>query len=69
MDAKHSNAYAEWKKMDSPSVATEKQFRTLQTAAKLQGGPLTSSISDKDHIVELPITLERQGVMLVEVTW
>jgi hypothetical protein len=41
----------------------------LQAAAKLQGGPLTSSISDKDRIVELPITLERQGVMLIEVTW
>jgi xylan 1,4-beta-xylosidase len=69
MDANHSNAYAEWKKMGSPSEPTEKQFRRLQTAAKLQGGPLTSSISDEDHIVELPITLERQGVMLVEVTW
>ena len=69
MDANHSNAYAEWKKMGNPSAPTEDQFRTLQTAAKLQGGPLTSSISDKDHIVELPITLERQGVMLVELTW
>jgi xylan 1,4-beta-xylosidase len=72
MDASHSNAYAEWKKMGSPSEPTEEQFRRLQSAAKLQGGPLTSStssISDKDHIVELPITLARQGVTLVEVAW
>ena len=69
MDANHSNAYAEWKKMGSPAEPTEQQFRRMQIAAKLQGRPVTSSIADKDHIVEFPIVLERQGVTLIEVTW
>jgi xylan 1,4-beta-xylosidase len=69
MDAKHSNAYAVWQSMGSPDAPTEKQFRRLQVAGGLLGAPLfTSAVPDKDHL-EVSITLERQAVTLIEVTW
>jgi xylan 1,4-beta-xylosidase len=69
MDAKHSNAYAVWQAMGSPDAPTEKQFRRLQVAGGLLGAPLfTSAVPDKDHL-EVSLTLERQAVTLIEVTW
>jgi len=69
MDAKHSNAYGVWQEMGSPDTPTEKQFRRLQVAGGLLGAPLfTSAVPDKDHL-DVSITLERQAVTLIEVTW
>jgi xylan 1,4-beta-xylosidase len=69
MDAKHSNAYAVWQEMGSPDTPTEKQFRRLQVAGGLLRAPLfTTAVPDKDHL-DVSITLERQAVTLIEVTW
>ena len=69
MDAKHSNAYGVWQEMGSPDTPTEEQFRRLQVAGGLLGAPLfTSAVPDKDHL-DVSITLERQAVTLIEVTW
>jgi xylan 1,4-beta-xylosidase len=68
MDRKHSNAYEAWQRMGSPSEPTAKQFRELQSAANLQSQAPVGSIT-KDGSVELPIRLERQGVMLVRLSW
>ena len=69
MDAKHSNAYAVWQQMGSPAEPTEKQFRRLQVAGNLLGAPLfTSAVPDKDHL-DVSVTLERQAVTLIEITW
>jgi xylan 1,4-beta-xylosidase len=68
MDGKHSNAYGEWPKMGSPAKPSEKQFRELQSAANLQSLDPARQIV-KDGSVEVPITLERQGVVLVYLSW
>ena len=69
MDTKHSNPYAVWQEMGSPAMPTEKQFRRLQVAGGLLEAPLfTSAVPDKDHL-DVSITLERQAVTLIEVTW
>ncbi len=67
MDEKHGNAYAVWQKMGSPPDPTATQFEELQRAAKLE--PVVVKSAMKDGRVELPVSLERQGVMLIELTW
>jgi len=67
MDAEHGNAYALWQKVGSPSQPTAAQFVELQRAAVLQ--PVARASTMKDGRVELPLTLERQGVMLIELSW
>jgi xylan 1,4-beta-xylosidase len=67
MDEKHGNAYAAWQKMGSPSEPSSKQFLELQGAALLQ--PTVAEPAMKDGRVELPVMLERQGVLLIELSW
>lgn len=67
MDAAHSNAYSAWQRLGSPSEPTAKQYMELQRAAKLESIAAPSTM--KDGRLELPVTVERQGVMLIELTW
>jgi xylan 1,4-beta-xylosidase len=68
MDAEHSNAYAAWQEMGSPPEPTEKQFRKLQIAGNLYS-QIVSAAAVENGGIDVPITLQRQGVMLVELTW
>jgi xylan 1,4-beta-xylosidase len=68
MDAKHSNAYAAWQEMGSPLEPTEKQFRRLRSVGSLHSEIFFVPAVEKDRI-EVPVTLQRQEVMLVELTW
>lgn len=67
MDAEHSNAYAAWQKMGSPAAPSAKQFRELQRAAELEHVDVATAM--KNGRIELPVTLERQGVMLIKASW
>ena len=67
MDANHGNAYAAWQKMGSPALPTAAQFVELQRAAVLR--PVAGASTMKDGRAELPVTLERQGVILIELSW
>jgi xylan 1,4-beta-xylosidase len=67
MDGKHSNAYAEWQKIGSPASPSANQFRALQRAAELDHFDVVPVTAN--GLVELPVTLERQGVMLIRLTW
>jgi xylan 1,4-beta-xylosidase len=68
MDARHSNAYAEWKEMGSPSQPTAKQFLRLQSVGHLQSRvPVGTITADRD--VEFSIKLERQAVELIDLSW
>jgi xylan 1,4-beta-xylosidase len=67
MDGKHSNAYAEWQKMGSPASPSLDQFRQLQRAAELDHFDAAAVM--KNGLVELPVTLERQSVMLIRLSW
>lgn len=68
MDAQHSNAYAEWKKMGSPPEPTAKQFLRLQSVGQLQSRPPVGTIT-ANHDVEFSIKLERQEVELIDLSW
>jgi xylan 1,4-beta-xylosidase len=69
VDAEHSNAYAAWQKMGSPQQPTTAQFVKLQQAGKLE--PLGSAEERKttDGRAEMELSLKRQGVMLVRLSW
>jgi xylan 1,4-beta-xylosidase len=68
MDEEHSNAYSLWQKMGSPGKPSAKQFQELQRADNLQSpAPVAQVMQDKQ--IELPVRLERQGVMLVRLSW
>ena len=68
MDAQHSNAYSAWQRMGSPEQPTAQQFMELQQAAKLETVDRSDSVAH-DGRVELDLKLERQGVMLVRLSW
>ncbi len=70
VDASHSNAYDEWRRMGSPIAPNERQYRQLQDAsnlAKLAEVPATIHV--ERGAAMLNFTLPRQGVSLVLATW
>ncbi len=68
VDAQHSNAYSAWQRMGSPEQPTAQQFMELQQAAKLESVDRSDSVVH-DERVGLDLKLERQGVMLVRLSW
>lgn len=68
VDAQHSNAYSAWQRMGSPEQPTAQQFMELQRAAKLESVDRSDSAVHDGH-VGLDLKLERQGVMLVRLSW
>jgi xylan 1,4-beta-xylosidase len=69
VDADHSNAYTVWKKMGSPQSPTPAQRAELERAGQLQtiGAPSRVTVANGQVVVTL--TLPRQGVSLVRLTW
>jgi xylan 1,4-beta-xylosidase len=69
IDDRHSNAFAEWKRMGSPQNPTAEQYGHLEKAGQLAelGGPEKISINDGNSVVKL--TLPRQGVSLLQLSW
>jgi len=68
VDAQHSNAYSEWQRMGSPEHPTTQQFMKLQRAAKLEIVDRSDLAVSAEH-ASLNLKLERQGVMLVRLSW
>lgn len=70
IDENHSNAYAEWKRLNSPIAPNERQYRQLQEASNL--APLSNA---PDRAVaaageaQVQFSLPRQGVSLVILNW
>jgi xylan 1,4-beta-xylosidase len=69
MDASHSNAYAEWKRMGSPQKPSAAQQQELVKAGKLERVVATHPLTVKDGSAHLQMTLARQGAMLVRLRW
>lgn len=69
IDNEHSNSYEVWKKMGSPQNPTANQVAQLEDAGQLQ----TIFTSDRLRIsggqTRIPISLPRQGVSLIKITW
>ncbi len=68
MDSRHSNAYSAWKEMGEPAQPSRRQFETLQRAGALQRVDASETVA-QDGQARLKISLERQGVELVRLTW
>jgi len=69
VDTDHSNSYSAWKKMGSPQPPTPAQYAELERASRLQtmGAPSRVTVADGQMVVTL--SLPRQGVSLVRLTW
>jgi xylan 1,4-beta-xylosidase len=68
MDASHSNAYAVWQRMGSPQKPSAAQQQELIKAGKL-GRIAAHPLAAQHGTARLPMTLARQGVTLVRLTW
>ncbi len=69
VDDRHSNAYEAWKTMGSPQSLTSEQKATLEKAGQLQttGAPTRHSVADGR--LTMTLSLPRQGVSLVVLTY
>jgi xylan 1,4-beta-xylosidase len=69
IDETHSNAWTAWKIMGSPQHPTPEQYETLEWAGQLQqlGSPRWIDIKGGETM--LNITLPRQAVSLIELSW
>ncbi|MET0299993.1 MAG: beta-xylosidase [Flavitalea sp.] len=64
IDSKHSNSYEVWKKMGSPQQPDADQIKILERAGKLEqiGG-------SKRGTTSIDVSIERQAVVLLEISW
>jgi xylan 1,4-beta-xylosidase len=69
IDGTHSNAYGEWKKLDSPLHPDADQQRQLEDAGQLQAWGSPRWLAVKDGRIGLSFALPRQGLSLVRITW
>ena len=69
IDANHSNAFAAWKEMGSPSSLSPAQYDRLQRDGQLQLLNSPESITIEKGSAHLQFMLPRQGLSLVRLKW
>jgi xylan 1,4-beta-xylosidase len=69
IDQKFSNSYEAWKKMGSPKTPSAEQVAQLEKAGQLQQISAPERVSVKNGEAVLNLTLPRQGVSLLQLTW
>jgi len=69
IDRDHSNAYTLWEEMGSPQNPTPEQYARLKAAGQLQLLESPSWVEEKNGDLEMDVSLPRQAVSLVEVSW
>ena len=69
VDGSHSNSFAEWKNMNSPSNPSLDQQKRLEDAGQLQEVASPRWVAVKDGHVNLNFVLPRQGLSLIRITW
>jgi xylan 1,4-beta-xylosidase len=67
MDATHSNAYAVWQEMGSPSAPTPDQQQKLESAGALEQSVAPHPITVESGAAEINLKLARQGVALIRI--
>lgn len=70
IDEEHSNSYTVWRRMGAPQQVTREQYRKLDRSGHLDlyQSPRWTDVSD-DGDATLALTLPRQGVSLMELSW
>lgn len=69
IDRTHSNAYTQWKEMGSPQEPAPEQYRRLEAAGQLQILDSPQWVWNDAGTVEIRLTLPRQGISLLQVSW
>ncbi|ASU32059.1 GH39 family glycosyl hydrolase [Mucilaginibacter xinganensis] len=69
IDNEHSNSYEAWKKMGSPQNPTEVEIAALQKAGQLQTMGEPQKLNTRESTLKLDISIPRQGVSLLKLTW
>ncbi|RZK16622.1 MAG: hypothetical protein EOO56_19560 [Hymenobacter sp.] len=69
IDQAHSNSYAAWQALGSPQPVPASQVSTLAQAGQLALLAPPSTVATRQGQATLPITLPRQGVSLLRLTW
>ncbi|MEO8171425.1 MAG: beta-xylosidase [Sediminibacterium sp.] len=69
IDKDHSNSYEVWKKMGSPQNPTAAQIAELEKAGQLEMIRKTDRLRIANGQTRIPISLPRQGVSLLKLTW
>lgn len=69
IDETHSNAYTVWKQMGSPQNPTPEQYAKLEQAGQLAAIDAPASLKVSGGSAEFELTLPRQGVSLVQLSW
>jgi xylan 1,4-beta-xylosidase len=69
IDHDHSNAYTIWQKMGSPQNPTPEQYSQLEAAGQLELLTSPEWTDVRNRRVELSISLPRQAVSLIQLSW
>ena len=69
VDADHGNAYEAWKRMGEPQPPSAQQIQALRAAARFAPAAPSSRAAVSDGTLTRRLTLPRQGVALLTVTW
>ena len=69
IDNEYSNSYETWKAMGSPQNPTEEQYRELEQSGQLQMNTSPAWKYTSKGKLSVDLTLPRQGVALVKLTW
>jgi xylan 1,4-beta-xylosidase len=68
VDGNHSNAYAEWKRMDSPQSPSAEQYQRLEDAGQLQQLGSAHWVEATGGAVNINFPLPAQGLSLIRIT-
>jgi xylan 1,4-beta-xylosidase len=70
IDATHSNSYAAWKAVGSPQHPTAEQYASLQNSSRLESlsSPVWVDVQEDGRII-VPLSLPRQAISLLVLTW
>jgi xylan 1,4-beta-xylosidase len=69
IDQKYSNSYEAWKKMGSPKSPSSEQIAQLEKAGQLQQISAPEQVAVAKGEADIKLTLPRQGVSLLQLTW
>ncbi|ADW70371.1 GH39 family glycosyl hydrolase [Granulicella tundricola] len=69
LDDTHSNSYTVWKGMGSPQKPTEEQYKELQASGRLEMLTSPEWVEVKGGVMEVKMSLPRDGVSLLRVSW
>lgn len=69
IDQQYSNSYEVWKKMGSPQKPTAAQIQELEKAGQLQIAGNPEKLTVKSGRLQTEITLPRQAVALLKLSW